>query len=160
MKMELNAKKKSEKKSERKTKMKRFVTRWISMAMVMAAAVFLLTGCGSTKLSADFDEEKVKTAAQEAIGYMVAGEYEECVGLMSEEMQAAVSAEILASNMETVAGQKGAFQEYKSSSVLGQKNQEGTDYAVAVIVAAFENGNVTFTISYDKDMQMIGFWMK
>ncbi|HBA48136.1 MAG TPA: hypothetical protein DCZ91_10140 [Lachnospiraceae bacterium] len=156
MKMELKAKKKS----ERKTNMKRLVTRWLSMAMVMAAAVFLLTGCGSTKLSADFDEEKVKTAAQEAIGYMVAGEYEECVGLMSEEMQVAVSAEILASNMETVAGQKGAFQEYKSSSVLGQKNQEGTDYAVAVIVAAFENGNVTFTISYDKDMQMIGFWMK
>lgn len=156
MKMELKAKKKSEK----KTNMKRLVTRWISMAMVIAAAAFLLTGCGSTKLSADFDEEKVKTAAQEAIGYMVAGEYEECVGLMSEEMQAVVSAEILASNMETVAGQKGAFQEYKSSSVLGQKDQEGRDCAVAVIVAAFENGNVTFTISYDKDMQMIGFWMK
>lgn len=156
MKMERKAKKKGKKKAD----MKQFVTKWISMAIVMAAAVFWLTGCGSTKLSADFDEEKVKTAAQEAIGYMVAGEYEECMGLMSEEMQAAVSAEVLASNMETVAGQRGAFQEYKSSSVLGQKNQEGMDCAVAVIVAAFENGNVTFTISYDKDMQIIGLWMK
>ena len=74
MKMKLKAKKKAN--------MKRFVTKWISMAMVvMAAAVFLLTGCSSTKLSDDFDEEKVKTAAQEAIGYMVSGEYEECVGL-------------------------------------------------------------------------------
>lgn len=152
MKMELKTKKKANR--------KRLVRKWISMAMVMAAAVFWLTGCGSTKLSEDFDEEKVKTAAQEAIGYMVAGEYEECVGLMSEEMKAAVSAEILASNMEAVAGQKGAFQEYKSSSVIGQKDKDGTDYAVAVIVAAFEKGNLTFTISYDKNMQMIGFWMK
>ena len=152
MKMQLKAKKKAN--------MKGLVRKCISMAMVMAAAVFLLAGCSSTKLSADFDEEKVKTAAQEAIGHMVAGEYEECVGLMSEEMQAAVSAEILESNMETVAGQKGAFQEYKSSSVVGQKDKDGTDYAVAVIVAAFEKGNVTFTISYDKDMQVIGLWMK
>ena len=129
------------------------------MALVMAAAAFLLTGCG-TKLSADFDEEKVKTAAQEAIGHLAAGEYEECVELMSEEMQAAVTAESLASNMETMAGQKGAFQEYKSSSVVGQKDKDGTDYAVAVVVAAFEKGNVTFTVSYDTDMQIIGFWMK
>lgn len=146
--------------TKKKDNLKRLVRQCISMALVMAAAVFLLTGCGGTKLSADFDEEKVKTAAQEAIGHLIAGEYEECVGLMSEEMQAAVTAEVLASNMETLTGQKGAFQEYKSSSVVGQKDKSGTDYAVAVIVAAFEKGNVTFTVSYGTDMQMTGFWMK
>ena len=145
--------------TKKKENLERLIRKCISMALVMGAA-FLLTGCGGTKLSADFDVEKVKTAAQEAIGYLVAGEYEECVGLMSEEMQAAVPAEALASNMETLAGQKGVFQEYKSSSVVGQKDKDGTDYAVAVIVAAFEKGNVAFTLSYDTDMQIIGFWMK
>ncbi|WP_171489783.1 DUF3887 domain-containing protein, partial [Acinetobacter baumannii] len=89
-------------------------------------------GCSDTKLSGDFDEEKVKAAAQEAIDYLVAGEYEACVSLMGEEMQAAISAEVLAGNMETMTGQKGAFQEYKSCSVVGQKDKEGTESAVAV----------------------------
>ena len=59
--------------TEKKENLKRLIRKCISMALVMGAA-FLLTGCGGTKLSADFDEEKVKTAAQEAIGYLIAGE--------------------------------------------------------------------------------------
>ena len=154
---------KSETKSERKTetmaknKANRMglLRKGIIMILVMAAAL-----SSGTKLSGDFDEEKVKAAAQEAIDYLVAGEYEACVRLMGEEMQAAISAEVLAGNMETMTGQKGAFQEYKSCSVVGQKDKEGTESAVAVVVAAFEKGNLTFTVSFDKEMKMIGFWMK
>lgn len=143
-----------------KTKVKNMVRKGISVALIMATSMLMLIGCGGTKLSDDFDEEKVKATAQEAIDHLVAGEYEECVALMGEEMQAAISAEALATNMETMAGQKGAFQEYKSSTVVGQKDKDGTEYAVAVIVAGFEKGNITFTVSFDKDMKMIGFWMK
>ena len=131
----------------------------IIMVLAMAAALSLI-GCSGTKLSGDFDEEKVKAAAQEAIDHLVAGEYEACVSLMDEEMQAAISAEVLAGNMETMTGQKGAFQEYKSCSVVGQKDKDGTEYAVAVVIAAFEKGNLTFTVSFDKEMKMHGFWMK
>ena len=63
----------------------------IIMVLAMAAALSLI-GCSGTKLSGDFDEEKVKAAAQEAIDHLVAGEYEACVSLMDEEMQAAISA--------------------------------------------------------------------
>ena len=44
----------------------------------------------------------MKAAAQEAIDHLVAGEYEACVSLMDEEMQAAISAEVLAANMEAM----------------------------------------------------------
>ena len=143
-----------------KTKVKSMVRNGISMALIMAASMIMLIGCGGTKISDDFDEEKVKATAQEAIDYLVAGEYEECLALMGEEMQDAISAEALATNMETTAGQKGAFQEYKSSTVVGQKDTAGSEDAVAVIVAGFEKGNITFTVSFDKDMKMTGFWMK
>lgn len=139
---------------------KSIIKRGISIALVMATSALLLIGCSGTKLSSDYDEEKVKAAAEEAVDHLIAGEYEECVALMGEEMQAAISAEVLATNMETMTGQKGAFQEYKSSTVVGQKDKDGTEYAVAVIVAGFEKGNVTFTVSFDSEMKMIGFWMK
>ena len=130
------------------------------IAIVLVATVFLLAGCSSAKLSGDFEEEKVKAAAREAVECLAAGEYEACVALMSAEIQEAISAEILGANMETITAQKGAFQEIKSVSVVGQKDKDGTEYAVAVVVGSFEKGNVTFTVSYDKGMQIIGFWMK
>lgn len=152
---------KSEKKTDRNRIFGiRILQKWVAMALAMAASAFLLAGCSGTKLSDAFDEEEVKAAAQKAIDHLIAGEYEECMELMSEEMQAAISAEVLASNMETIAEQKGAFQEYKSCSVVGQKDKGGTEYAAAVAVAAFEKGNVTFTVSFDKEMKMIGLWMK
>lgn len=147
-------------KTKRKTKTGDKVRKGISMVLILAMSMLMLIGCSGNKLSEDFDEDKVKAAAQEAIDHLVAGEYEECVALMSDELQAAVSAEVLTANMEAIAGQKGAFQEYKSSSVVGQTDKDGTEYAVVVIVAAFEKGNMTFTVSFDKEMNMIGLWMK
>lgn len=44
--------------------------------------------------------------------------------------------------------------------MVGQKDKDGTEYAVAVVIAAFEKGNLTFTVSFDKEMKMHGFWMK
>lgn len=147
-------------KTKRKTDKRNIIRRGISVALIMAISALMLIGCSGTKLSSDYDEEKVKTAAQEAIDHLNAGEYQECVELMSEEMQAAISAEVLASNMAEIARQKGAFEAYKSTTVVGQKDKDGTEYAVAVIVAGFEKGSVTFTLSFDKEMKMIGFWMK
>ena len=93
---------KTEMTAKKKGNLGRILGKGISMALIMAASMLLLIGCGGTKLSGDFDEEKVKAAAHEAIDHLTAGEYEECVALMGEEMQAALSAEVLAANMETL----------------------------------------------------------
>lgn len=130
----------------------------IVLAVMLAALG--LGGCSSTKLAEAFDEAAVKEAAQAAVDHLNAGEYEECVAMMSQEMQEALSAEALASAAEGVFAKAGAFQEYKSVAVVGQKDKAGTDYAVAVVVADFENGKVTYNVSFDTNMEIVGFWMK
>lgn len=132
----------------------------ICMALVMILMAFCLAGCSSTKLAEGFDEAVVKETAQKAVDHLIAGEYEECVAMMGQEMQAVLTAEDLAAAAEGVNAQAGAFQEYKSIAVVGQKDQNGADCAVAVIVAAFENRKVTYTVSFDMNMKMTGFWMK
>lgn len=132
----------------------------IRILLLLAMMAFLTAGCSSTKLSDSFDEAAVKEAAQKAVDYMNAGEYEECVAMMSQELQEALPAETLAANVGMLAEQKGAFTEYKSVTVVGQKDNDGVDYAVAVVVAAFEKGNITYTVSFDAGMEIIGIWMK
>ena len=80
--------------------------------------------------------------------------------MMNSVVQEAISAEDLKANVETMNEQTGAFKEYKSIAVVGQQDAQGTDMAVAVIVASFEKRNVTYTISFNTDMEVIGLWMK
>lgn len=127
---------------------------------LISVMVLVLSGCGSTKLAEAFDEDTVKEAAQEAIGYLTAGEYEKNIEMMSADMKEALTAEGLAANVETMNAQTGAFKEYKSIAVVGQQDSQGTDMAVAVVVAAFEKRNVTYTISFNTDMEVVGLWMK
>lgn len=136
------------------------LTKNICIGLAAVLAALCLTACGSAQLAEDFDEDTVKEMGQKTVDCLIAGEYEECVAMMDATMQAAVSAEALASNVEAVKEKNGAFREYKSTAVVGQKDAEGEDYAVAVIVADFENGKVTYTVSFNKGMEVIGLWMK
>lgn len=137
----------------RMKKMKRTV-----FALMMM--IFMLSGCSSTKLADAFDEETVKKTAQEAIDYMIAGEYEKTAAMMDSVMQEALPAESLGEVMGTMNGKTGAFREYKSIAVVGQQGAQGEDMAVVVLVAAFEKCNVTYTVSFDADMKIAGLWMK
>ena len=132
----------------------------ICAIMIAIMAAFCLTACGSAKLAEGFDEATVKAEAQKALDYLIAGEYEDCRAMMDASMQENLSAEVLAANMEAMTGNTGAFQEYKSVAVVGQKDAEGADYAVAVIVADFESGKLTFNVSFNGQMEIIGLWMK
>ena len=128
--------------------------------LLATGLVCLLAGCGSTKLADVFEEEQVKETAQAVVDNLIAGEYEADIAMMSQAMQEALSAETLAANMEMMNAKTGAFKEYKSMAVVGQKNSQGEDMAVAVIVVAFEKGSVTYTVSFNTDMEIEGLWMK
>lgn len=143
-----------------KTGMKNIMKKGLTMAVLMSVMLFLLAGCSSTKLADAFDQETVKAKAQEAIDYLIAGENDKVIAMMSQATQAVISAEDLSSNMEVMNAQTGAFKEYKSTAVVGQKSKDGVDSAVAVVVAEFEKRSVTYTVSFNTDMEIDGFWMK
>lgn len=135
--------------------------KYISTALLCVLTAICLCGCGgSTKLSESFDENTVKETAQKAVDCLIAGEYDDCVAMMGQEMQEALPAEALETNVAPVMEKAGAFQEYKSITALGQKGSDGADCAVAVVVASFEKGKLTYTISFDAGMEIIGLWMK
>lgn len=146
--------------------MRRFMEKVkMGTGMILAAAglmVFGLTACGaSQKLSEDFDENEVKAAAESLIGYINEEDLEGlCSVPMSEPMKGAMTVEQIGAVLEQNIGNRGAFVEYKSNVAIGAKDPDGADAAVAVVVAKYENRTVTYTISYDKEMNLIGFYFK
>lgn len=137
---------------------KRIVNR--SFAAILAAALLLtLAACSGTKLPDGFDEKTVKEAATKFLDYLTAGEYDSGMDMMSEVMTAALSKEDLTAIMEDLDRQVGAFKEYKSIAVVGQTSQ-GVEYATAVVVASYEKRNVTYTVVFNTNMEIDGFYLR
>ncbi len=135
--------------------MKRFA---ILLSLLLIAALF--AGCAQ-KLSDKFDEDTVVSAAQDVVTLMNEGKYEDITAKTREDLREALSAEVIASAAEQVLAGAGDFSEFGKHSVAGQKDKStGEDYAVIVLEAKYANKTHVYTLSFDADMSIIGFYVK
>lgn len=119
----------------------------------------LLTGCGTTELSDSFDQTTVEETAKQAITYLDEGEYQSVTDMVASDLQDALSADILEEAFTKNCADRGAFKEYESTAVVGQK-VDGADMAVAVIATQYEDQKIIYTISFNTDMEISGFYFK
>jgi len=121
-----------------------------------------LCACGGVKeLSENFDETTVKAAVEELLDYVNEGDAEGfCSVPMSEAMAENMTVESTQQIFDKYLGNKGAFIEYNSITIVGADDKTIGDCAVAVVSAKYENMNVQYTISYDTDMNLVGFFLK
>ena len=120
-----------------------------------------LTGCQG-KLSKNFDKQQVTDKAQEMVEEISKGNlqqvYEET---FTPVMKNGIKVDDLQENGDYLLGDKGAFQGFARTQIKGIKDKDtDTEYATALVLAEYENGKALFTISFDKNMQCAGFYMK
>ncbi len=134
--------------------------RFFFMVVLTAA---LLYGCGSSqKLSEKFDAEEVKKAAEEVIGLVNEGDFD----TLAEEkwntiMQTSLDADTMAAQVEPVVEELGEFQSFDKEAVVGETDKETEqEFAVAVIRVQYEKRKAQYTISFDEDMKVGGFYIK
>lgn len=132
------------------------------LIMLISIMALMLAGCGeSAKLSEDFDESTVESSAKNVIELLNAKDYDGAVQTFNDEMKTALPAETLEKSVSGVIEAAGSFDEFGSCSVIGQKaDNSDEDMAVAVIAAKYSKSSVTYTISFDKDMQVAGLYLK
>ena len=131
----------------------------ISLLIVILGTV--LTGCTSTKLSEDFVEDDVKAAAEEIVSLMNDNDLEAIYDKESSTLQEALTVDVLQDAVDQFLGDAGTFEKYDNEVVMGSRDKTTKeDYAVAVFVAVYEEKKITYTISFSKDMELIGFYMK
>ena len=120
-----------------------------------------LSGCQDA-LSDEFQEDQVISEAKEIVERINAGELE---GVWEDTfnvvMQNATDPEELKENIDYYLKNKGEFQDFDKIQVRGITDRDtGTTYATAMVLAAYEDGKVMFTISFDTDMKCAGFYVK
>ena len=124
-------------------------------------ALAALSGCQES-LSDEFQEDQVIAEAKEMVERINAGELE---GVWEDTfnvvMQNGTDPEELQENIDYYLKDKGEFQDFDRIQVRGITDRDtGTPYATAMVLAAYEDGKVMFTISFDTDMKCAGFYVK
>jgi hypothetical protein len=134
--------------------MKKLILSIISMLIIT-----ILGGCNSTKLADSFDKATVESSAKQVIEYMNSGEYDSINAMVREDIKDALSSELLSTNADKVFSEIGSFVEYKDMNIIGRKDKD-EDYAVALVQVKYEKRNLLYTISFDSNMELVGFYMK
>ena len=122
-----------------------------------------MTACaGSRKLSDKFDEAEVKAAAEEVIEILNEGDVDTLVDeKWNTVMKSMVGKDVLTGEILPIVGELGAFEAFDKEAVTGNTDQDtDQEYAVAVIKVQYEKRKAQFTISFDEDMKVGGFFIK
>ena len=136
--------------------MKKFLISLTAFALLLSFAA-----CSSSKLADIYSEDEVVARAKGFVDIINTLDYDAVVSDIREDLQSQVTSESLKSAWGPLLDEAGAFKEYKTVVAYGQKDKTtGEDYAVCVLVCKYENASRTFTISMDKNLEIVGLYMK
>ncbi len=127
------------------------------LACFMAVGL-LLTGCGGKALSDAFDQATVEDTAENVVAMLNSEDSDGLRAICTQEMSDALTDDTLQQIYEAL-GAGGTFVEFKDIAVTGTTSDD-VDYAVAVVVAEYEDQTFTYTISFNTDMQLAGLYYK
>ena len=110
-------------------------------------AVVLLTGCGTRTmpLAEVFSQEQLEQQTIQIVDWLNAEEYLQVYETFREDMKQVLQADELRSACVETFGSAGTFTRIDSTTVSGQKIDEG-DYAVVMVKAQYEKQIVTFQV--------------
>lgn len=127
----------------------------LSKILLILLCGAILVGCGAATLSDNYSEESLKNASEKLIMDISNEKYEEVYSNLSEKMKSSISEEKLKEVWSSSKGDRGS---YKSMNKIAFQEKEGI--AVVVILAEYEKSKVQFTISFNKEMEVEGFYFK
>lgn len=126
--------------------------------LILAAAWFLPVNLrfGSSGL---FTEAAVETQSKEVIRMLDAEDYEALQTCMDVRMQKILTKEVIEEAKEQAGADWGEFQEF-GKCYMTEQRQQGRTRAVVQMNAAYENIGITYTLFFNDDMKLSGFYIK
>lgn len=150
-------------KERKAAKRNRRIKIFIIIAVILLAAVsfvlWLLPKSYSLGENGKFDEQTVINKAEEAVELLNADDFEELKAMSTDKMKESMNQETLDAARQQLGSDWGDFQSF-GSVYSAETNQFGSWYAIVQLVAVYENRSITYTISFNEDMELSGFYMK
>ena len=120
-----------------------------------------LLGCSGKSLPEGFDAEEVGSAAEEIVGLATAGDYDSIVASLRSDLQASITADQLKEGWAATYEKAGVFSSITKTTLSSTADATTKEeYAVAQVLVKHENANLLYTLSFDKDLALVGLYLK
>ena len=106
-----------------------------------------------------FSESAVKERTEQIIGMFDKKDYKGLQEYVTEPMREVMEEKVMEQNRQYIGSDWGE-PEGISSIYMAEISQFGGRYAVVQATAAYENVSVVYTLSFDEDMKLAGFYMR
>ncbi len=129
---------------------------------IVFVLIVTLTACGSPKkLAETYNEDEVIARAKEVVDVINTLDYDAINAQLRKDLQDKLTAEQIKKGFNDKLEKAGSFKEYKNIVTLGQKSKStGEDYAVVILICTYENSTLTYTITMDASLEIVGMYQK
>ncbi len=132
----------------------------LALLAVLAGAVYwMLPKMRAIEDSKYFDEAKVRSSTEEVIRLFSEGEYETLEAQASREMREVLEDTPLSGIREFIGGDWGEMMSM-GNMYMAEIHERNRVYATAQVTVSYENVNVTYTISFNRQMELYGFYIR
>lgn len=152
-----------DKAEQKAAKRERVLKRWgivlLIIAVLAAVVYWKLPKWSDISESTIFDEDEVKAAAEEVIRLYSDNDFQAVNTRMNDDMKQVLNAATLQytkSQMKEDFGELLAF----GNMYASQARQNGSYFAMVQVSVSYSNMSVTYTITFDADMKLAGFYIK
>ena len=140
--------------------MNKMIKTALSVVMVLALSVGMIA-CAGGKLPEGFDKDEVGSAAEEIVGLATTGDYHSIINALRDDLKSSITADQLKEGWAATYEKAGAFDSITKTVFSSTKDKTtGEDYVVVQLMAKHENANLIYTLSFDKDLALVGLYLK
>ena len=140
--------------------MNKMIKTALSVVMVLALSVGMIA-CAGGKLPEGFDKDEVGSAAEEIVGLATTGDYDSIINALREDLKSSITADQLKEGWASLFEKAGAFDSITKTVFSSTKDKTtGEEYAVVQVLAKHANANLIYTLSFDKDLALVGLYLK
>lgn len=124
------------------------------ISFIVLICITILSGCGSKGLSDNYDEDKVTEKAKEVISFINNEETDAILEISSAEMKEVMTKDTI-NKVYEILEEAGDFEKIESISL-----KEKDDFAVTIIKTKYKEKDFTYSISFNKEMELAGLYLK
>ena len=120
-------------------------------------AVVLLCACGQQALPAWADKDTLREKAVAVLDLYHAEQFDELTAAFREDLRGPLTYDLWADSYNQYVAVGGAFLGYaKETQAIGQKSDDGSVSAIAVVTAEYETRSIVYTVSFAEGYVLIG----
>ena len=129
--------------------------------LLLVFSLLILTACSSNKIPEGFTETELTNKVNGIVSLLNDNKVNDVYSMFRSDVQAMLKLEDLEVIIQDKFEQVGTFKEVTQIAFTDTKDPSTAElYAVVIVVCEHEEGKTTYTLSFNEELELVGFFVK